>query len=84
MKEKNKYLVLHESQCDKVMEFKVKNESLVKRGSLLIEWASNHMPVLNQIKQRFAKEKPLKGTILGACLHVTKETAVLIEITMIF
>jgi adenosylhomocysteinase len=38
-----------------------------------------HMPVLAQIKGRFNKEKPLKGTTLGACLHVTKETGVLIE-----
>jgi len=37
------------------------------------------MPVLNQIKNRFSKEKPLKGLTLGACLHVTKETAVLAE-----
>jgi len=37
------------------------------------------MPVLNQIKTRFSKEKPLKGLTLGACLHVTKETAVLVE-----
>jgi len=37
------------------------------------------MPVLNQIKSRFSKEKPLKGLTLGACLHVTKETAVLAE-----
>jgi adenosylhomocysteinase len=37
------------------------------------------MPVLAQIKQRFEKEKPLKGATLGACLHVTKETAVLVQ-----
>jgi adenosylhomocysteinase len=37
------------------------------------------MPVLNQIKTRFGKEKPLKGLTIGACLHVTKETAVLVE-----
>jgi adenosylhomocysteinase len=40
------------------------------------------MPVLNQIKSRFSKERPLKGLILGACLHVTKETAVLIDTLM--
>ena len=44
-----------------------------------IEWASKHMPVLNQIRERFVKEKPLKGAVLSACLHVTKETAVLAE-----
>ncbi|MEM3597279.1 MAG: adenosylhomocysteinase [Candidatus Bathyarchaeia archaeon] len=60
-------------------EFKVKDKSLASKGDLQIEWASRHMPVLEQIKKRFAKEKPLKGFTLGACLHVTKETAVLIE-----
>jgi adenosylhomocysteinase len=55
---------------------------LAKQGDLLIDWASMHMPVLNQIKNRFEKEKPLKGISLGACLHVTKETAVLIRALM--
>ncbi|RLI43791.1 adenosylhomocysteinase, partial [Candidatus Bathyarchaeota archaeon] len=59
--------------------FKVKDQSLAPQGKLLIEWASMHMPVLNQIKQRFEKEKPLKGITLGACLHVTSETGVLVE-----
>jgi adenosylhomocysteinase len=58
---------------------KVKDISLASKGHLQIEWASKHMPVLNQIKERFQKEKPLKNLTLGACLHVTKETAVLIE-----
>lgn len=61
------------------MEFKVKDPSLAEQGNLLVEWASTHMPVLAQIKQRFEKEKPLKGATLGACLHVTKETAVLVQ-----
>jgi adenosylhomocysteinase len=60
-------------------EFQVKDKSLAPQGQLQIEWASAHMPVLNQVKSRFSKEKPLKGLILGACLHVTKETAVLME-----
>ena len=60
-------------------DFKVKNLSLADKGDLLIEWASNHMPVLNQIAQRFSEEKPLKGLRVGACLHVTKETAVLVK-----
>jgi len=46
---------------------------------LQIEWAAAHMSVLSQIKNRFSKEKPLKGLTLAACLHVTKETAVLVE-----
>ena len=55
------------------------DKTLAPQGFLQIEWSSNHMPVLNQIKIRFKKEEPLKGLTLGACLHVTKETAVLIE-----
>ena len=61
---------------------KIKDKTLATKGLLQIEWASNHMPVLNQIKQRFKNEKPLKGLTLGACLHVTKETAVLVETLM--
>jgi adenosylhomocysteinase len=60
-------------------EFQVKDKSLAPQGHLQIEWASDHMPVLNQVKSRFSKEQPLKGLTLGACLHVTKETAVLME-----
>ena len=60
-------------------EFKVKDKSLAPQGHLQIEWASRHMPVLNLIKNRFEKEKTLKGFTLGACLHVTKETAVLVD-----
>ncbi len=56
----------------------VKDKSLAPQGHLQIEWASKHMPVLNLIKNRFQKEKPLKGLTLAACLHVTKETAVLV------
>jgi adenosylhomocysteinase len=58
---------------------KVKDIALAPKGHLQIEWASNHMPVLNQIKQRFVEEKPFNGLTLAACLHVTKETAVLID-----
>jgi adenosylhomocysteinase len=63
----------------KTLEFKVKDLSLYEQGDLLIEWASMRMPVLSQIRQKFEKEKPLKGAVLGACLHVTKETAVLVQ-----
>ncbi|MGD0978543.1 MAG: adenosylhomocysteinase [Candidatus Bathyarchaeia archaeon] len=62
-----------------MQEFKVKDASLAPQGRLQIEWASKHMPVLAQIKNRFAKEKPLKGLSLAACLHVTKETGFLVE-----
>ncbi|MDH5375224.1 MAG: adenosylhomocysteinase [Candidatus Bathyarchaeota archaeon] len=60
-------------------DFKVKDASSASKGLLQIEWASKHMPVLNQIKKRFSKEKPVEGVTLGACLHVTKETAVLVD-----
>jgi adenosylhomocysteinase len=60
-------------------DFQVKDKSLAAQGHLQIEWASKHMPVLNIIKERFEKEKPLQGQTLAACLHVTKETAVLIK-----
>lgn len=59
--------------------FKVKDLSLSSGGILLKEWASMHMPVLNQIRKRFLEEKPLKDIQLAASLHVTKETAVLMD-----
>jgi adenosylhomocysteinase len=61
------------------MDFKVKDMSLAEQGKLLIDWASAHMPVLNKVKSRFEKQRPLKGVTIGACLHVTKETAVLVQ-----
>jgi adenosylhomocysteinase len=63
-------------------EFQVKDKSLAPQGHLQIEWAAKHMPVLNIIKTRFEKEQPLKGQTLAACLHVTKETAVLIKVLL--
>jgi len=60
-------------------EFQVKDKTLAPQGHLQIEWAAAHMPVLNQIKGRLSKEKPFAGLTLGACLHVTKETAVLVD-----
>jgi adenosylhomocysteinase len=60
-------------------DFQVKDKTLAPQGHLQIEWAAKHMPVLKIIKNRFEKEKPLKGQTLAACLHVTKETAVLIK-----
>ncbi|HEX7482375.1 MAG TPA: adenosylhomocysteinase, partial [Candidatus Bathyarchaeia archaeon] len=61
-------------------EFQIKDKSLAPQGHLQVEWASKHMPVLNIIKTRFEKEKPLKDQTIAACLHVTKETAVLIQV----
>lgn len=62
--------------------FRVADPSLSPKGFLLEEWASMHMPVLNQIRKRFEKEKTLEGIRLGASLHVTKETAVLMDTLM--
>src|SRR5262245_41574782 len=58
-------------------EHDVKDLGLAEAGKLRIEWAEMSMPVLRQVRERFAKELPLKGVRLGACLHVTTETAVL-------
>ena len=60
-------------------DYKVKDINLAPQGALLVEWAAKHMPVLAQIRSRFQKEKPLANITIGACLHVTKETAVLAE-----
>lgn len=57
------------------MKFDVKNIRLAEEGKQRIEWAARQMPVLAQIQSRFQKEKPLKGAVLAACLHVTSETA---------
>ncbi len=64
-------------------KFRVKDEALAPQGHLQIEWATKHMPVLNQIKDRFSKEKPVEGLTVGACLHVTKETAVLMDTLLV-
>jgi len=61
------------------MEYDIKDVKLAEEGLLRIEWANQSMPVLNNIKKRFAKEKPLKGKRIAACLHVTTETASLMQ-----
>ncbi|MBI4340691.1 MAG: adenosylhomocysteinase [Candidatus Omnitrophica bacterium] len=53
----------------------IKNAGLARAGRAKIEWAESQMPVLLQIRQRFARTKPLKGIRLACCLHVTTETA---------
>ena len=53
----------------------IKDKNLAPKGKLRIEWAGSQMKVLQLISERFSKEKPLKGITLGACLHVTSETA---------
>jgi adenosylhomocysteinase len=61
------------------MEYDIKDVKLAREGLLRVEWANQSMPVLNNIKKRFAKEKPLKGKRIAACLHVTTETASLMQ-----
>jgi adenosylhomocysteinase len=60
-------------------KYDIKDIDLAKKGRLRIEWAAKEMPVLKSIEERFRKEKPLKGFKLSACLHVTTETAILME-----
>jgi adenosylhomocysteinase len=57
------------------VDYDIKDKSLADQGKLRIEWASREMPVIKLIRQRFAKEKPLKGIRISACLHITTETA---------
>jgi adenosylhomocysteinase len=64
----------------KILDFDIKDKKLAEKGKLRIEWAGHEMPVLKLIKERFAKEKPLKGIRLSACLHITTETANLAEV----
>jgi len=59
--------------------FKVADISLAPAGRLKIEWAQSRMPVLALLRERFSKTKPLKGQRIAGCLHVTKETAVLVK-----
>lgn len=61
------------------MDYDVKDLQLAKKGKLRMEWAARFMPVLSSIKAKFAKEKPLKGVKISACLHVTSETGNLME-----
>lgn len=61
------------------MKYDIKDIKLANKGALRIEWARQDMPVLRLIEERFAKEKPLKGVRLAACLHVTTETANLVS-----
>jgi adenosylhomocysteinase len=59
--------------------YDVKDMSLAEGGRRKIDWAEREMPVLRQIKERFAKERPLAGIRVSACLHVTSETANLMK-----
>jgi len=61
------------------MNYDVADLSLAPQGLLRIEWAELQMPVLRQIRERFAADQPLAGQRIGACLHVTTETANLLR-----
>jgi len=61
------------------MDYDVKDMEQAAAGTLRIEWANQSMPVLNRIKKRFAEQKPLKNIRIGACVHVTTETASLMQ-----
>lgn len=64
---------------DKGKNYEVNNIKLAEQGSKNIEWAEMQMGALLKVKERFKKEKPLKGIKVGLALHVTKETAVLVR-----
>ena len=61
------------------MDYDVKDLKLAKEGALRIGWADQNMMVLDRIRKRFEKDKPLKGVRIAACLHVTTETASLMQ-----
>lgn len=59
--------------------YKVRDTALADAGKLKIEWAESRMPVMMTLKKKYAQSKPLKGQRIAGCLHVTKETAVLVR-----
>ena len=61
------------------MEYRVKDVTLSREGKKRIDWAEAHMPVLVSLRQKYEKSKPLKGVRVTGCLHVTKETGVLVR-----
>ncbi len=61
------------------MDYDVKDLRLADQGRMRIEWAEESMPVLRLVRKRFAKERPLRGVRIAACLHVTTETANLMQ-----
>ena len=61
------------------MDYKIKDINLAEQGRKKIDWAESRMPVLMELRKQFSETKPLKGMRIAGCLHVTKETAVLVE-----
>src|SRR5689334_21177027 len=64
-----------EQAAGSIPNYDVRDLSLADRGRLRVEWAAKEMPVLALLRERFAREQPLKGKRLSACLHITAETA---------
>jgi adenosylhomocysteinase len=60
-------------------KYKVRDIKLAAEGRKKIEWAESRMPVMMELREKYSKTKPLKGFKIAGCLHVTKETAVLVE-----
>jgi len=60
-------------------DYSVKDIQLAEQGKLKIEWAESRMPVMMSFRERFSDDKPFKGARIAGCLHVTKETAVLVK-----
>ncbi|NOY10437.1 MAG: adenosylhomocysteinase [Spirochaetes bacterium] len=60
-------------------DYKIKDLSLAAEGKLKIQWAESRMPVLMALREKYEEEKPLAGMKIAGCLHVTKETAVLVK-----
>jgi len=61
------------------VKFDIRDINLADKGKLRIEWAKQSMPVLSMVKERFAEQQPLRGIKVSACLHVTTETANLMD-----
>src|SRR5262245_39128610 len=59
--------------------YKVKDINLAEQGELKIAWAESRMAVRMALRKKYMEEKPLKGQRIAGCLHVTKETAVLVR-----
>ena len=57
------------------MAYEIKDINLADQGLARIMWADRDMPVLASIRERFERERPLEGVRIGACMHVTTETA---------
>src|SRR4051812_25844327 len=68
-----------ESSVPRMPNFKIADPKLADAGRLRIEWAESRMPVLLHLRDKGKRDLPLRGMKVAGCLHVTKETAVLIS-----